>query len=313
MKIAQSDVYLGASYEKVKEVKEEEKLVQWSRPQDAPNQAQFSQASKDASGIEEMPLDAKLMSIIRALEALTGKKIDISMYKKAPEGEEGPKRVGWGIDYSYSKTEINSQNLNFAAKGDVTTQDGRKIDFALAFEMSKTSISQENISFKAGDALIDPLVINFGGNQVRLTEVKHNFDLNLDGKKDEINFVSDGSGFLALDKNSDGVINDGRELFGPQSGNGFNELAKYDQDKNGWIDENDAVFDKLKIWTKDENGVMNLYSLKEKGIGALYLENVSTQFDMESNGQKAGELKESSIFLREDGSAGTVQEIDLKI
>jgi len=179
--------------------------------------------------------------------------------------------------------------------------------------MNKTSISQESISFKAGDALIDPLVINYGGNKVRLTEVKHSFDLDLDGKKDEINFVGQGSGFLALDKNQDGTINDGNELFGPKSGNGFSELAKYDDDKNGWIDENDAVFNKLKIWTKDENGTMNLYSLKEKGVGALYLEKASTQFDMESNGEKAGKLKESSVFLREDGSAGTLQEIDLKI
>jgi hypothetical protein len=312
MKIAQSDVALASSYNKSKEVKEEERLVKWDRPEDAPNRAptaQFSQASKDAGSLEELPLDPKLMSIVRALEALTGKKMNIGTYKNTPAKGDAPKRVGWGVDYSYSKTEINSQNLSFAARGNVTTQDGQKIDFQLAFEMNKTSISQESLAFKAGDALIDPLVLNFGGNQVQITNVKHNFDLNLDGKEDEINFVGEGSGFLALDKNNDGVINDGSELFGPKSGNGFSELAQYDSDNNGWIDENDAVFEKLKIWTKDANGEMNLYSLKDKDVGALYLQNVSTKFDLDQEGV----LKQSSIFLGEHGGVGTLQEIDLKI
>lgn len=56
-----------------------------------------------------------------------------------------------------------------------------------------------------------------------------------------------GSGFLALDRNQNGVVDDGSELFGTQSGDGFAHLALYDQDSNGWIDANDPVFDKLRI------------------------------------------------------------------
>ena len=41
-----------------------------------------------------------------------------------------------------------------------------------------------------------------------------------------------GNAFLSLDKNSDGIINDGSELFGAASGNGFADLAKYDEDGN---------------------------------------------------------------------------------
>lgn len=120
--------------------------------------------------------------------------------------------------------------------------------------------------------------------------------------------MSLGSGFLTLDKNSDGIVNDGSELFGPNSGDGFQDLKVYDQDNNSWIDENDVVFNKLRIWTKDENGNENFYSLKDLGIGALYLENVSSAFEFNE-----GNMAKSSIFLRENGLAGVISEIDLKV
>lgn len=61
-----------------------------------------------------------------------------------------------------------------------------------------------------------------------LTERDFAFDIDLDGHADQIAFVGTGSGFLALDRNGDGEINDGSELFGPESGDGFAELAAYD-------------------------------------------------------------------------------------
>lgn len=269
-------------------------------------------------------LSPKLMAIVRALEALTGRKIDISFMHnlekskaedaKAHSQETEIERVGWGIDYNYERTEIHKESLEFSAEGSVKTEDGRAIDFSLAFSMKHHSQTHESISFKAGDALIDPLVLNFGGNVVTISDVKHSFDLDLDGKSEEFSFVGSGSGFLALDKNSDGVVNDGSELFGPTQGNGFNELAAYDSDGNNWIDENDEVFDQLVIWTKDEEGNENLFSLKDKGVGALYLGSVDTPFEMRANnGELQAVMRESSIFLKEDGGVGTLQEIDLVV
>ena len=114
--------------------------------------------------------------------------------------------------------------------------------------------------------------------------------------------------------NNDGVVNNGSELFGPQSGNGFSELAEYDGDGNGWIDENDDVYDKLRIWTKDENGNDKLLALGQKGIGAIYLGNVNTDFALKnSQNQLQGEISRTGIFLNENGSAGTIQHIDLAL
>ena len=62
-------------------------------------------------------------------------------------------------------------------------------------------------------------------NVTSVSDMKFKFDIDSDGKVDEISFVGKSSGFLALDKNEDGKINDGSELFGTKSGDGFSDLA----------------------------------------------------------------------------------------
>lgn len=68
------------------------------------------------------------------------------------------------------------------------------------------------------------------------------------------------------------------------------------------------TFDKLRVWTKDQDGNENLYALKDLGIGALYLQNVTTPFEFDE-----GNLAKSSLFLRENGSTGMISELDLKV
>lgn len=223
-------------------------------------------------------------------------------------------RQGWGLQYNFNSTYRETEKMNFKAKGLVNTEDGRTIDLDLELNMSRNFISQTNINIKAGDALIDPLVINYSGKNLELTDNKISFDIDLDGIKDNISFVSEGSGFLALDLNNDGVINDGKELFGPSTGNGFEELKKYDTDNNNWIDENDSIWDKLSIWTKDENGNDKLLALGMAGVGAIYVGNIDTEYSIKnSQNTSLGEIKSSSIFLKEDGTAGTIHHIDFVI
>ncbi len=82
---------------------------------------------------------------------------------------------------------------------------------------------------------------------------------------------------------------------------------------NGWIDEGDAVFKALKIWTKDETGNDLLCTLKDLDIGALYLGNANTDFSL--NDSKTNETKafvrKTGLFLYESGMAGTMQHVDL--
>lgn len=117
-----------------------------------------------------------------------------------------------------------------------------------------------------------------------------------------------------MDKNNDNKVNNGKELFGPQTGKGFQELSEYDSDNNGWIDENDDIFDKLRIWTKDSEGNDQLFALGQKGIGAIYLGNVDTSFDIkDSLNQMNGRIQKTGLFLKECGTVGTIQHIDLAL
>ncbi|GBF35749.1 hypothetical protein DCCM_4884 [Desulfocucumis palustris] len=270
----------------------------------------------------------QLLLLQKLLEALSGKKIKFFMpdrisIKNTGMGSslaltnppQAAARQGWGLEYEYHEFNYEHEIMSFASTGTIKTADGREIGFSVRLNMSREFMSSKNISIRAGDALMtDPLVINYDGPASKLTDTKYAFDLDSDGTPDQISFVGQGSGFLALDLNNDGAINNGGELFGPDSGNGFAELAAYDQDHNNWIDENDEIFNSLRIWTKDAQGNDRLFALGEKGIGAIYLGNVNTPFSIkDERNDIQGQVRTTGIFIRENGSAGTVQQIDLVV
>ncbi len=195
------------------------------------------------------------------------------------------------------------ERLHIGTQGRVTTADGRQIDFMLQLDMQRSFSIEETLHMEDSQRqLIDPIVINLDGGAASLTSNSFSFDLNADGIKEQISFVGQGSGFLAIDRNQDGKINDGSELFGTGQKNGFSELAQYDDDDNKWLDENDAIYQKLKIWTRDTNGKDQLISLKEAGVGAIYLGSSAASFDFtDSENKLLGQIKRSGIYLTEKG------------
>jgi hypothetical protein len=219
------------------------------------------------------------------------------------------------VDIKEQHTLYENERLHVGTQGKVTTADGREIDFMMQLEMTNDFRLEESLHIRSEQReLMDPLVINFDGGAASLTSTSFSFDLNADGKNEQISFVGQGSGFLALDENGDGKINDGSELFGTGDKNGFAHLAQYDDDNNKWIDENDAIFSKLKIWSKDENGVDQLRNLKDLGVGAIYLGSSAGSFDItDSQNNLLGQVKRSGVFLTEQGEVASIQELDLAI
>ncbi|MEA1988435.1 MAG: hypothetical protein U9N57_04395 [Pseudomonadota bacterium] len=214
------------------------------------------------------------------------------------------------ISESYREQEYS----NFKAQGSVTTADGIMIQFDLNASMHRSFHTSTQSEQTKGLVLKDPLVVNFGGSPANLTLEKVSFDIDSDGQQDSVSFVESGSGFLALDKNQDGKVNNGQELFGAQTGNGFAELAQYDHDQNGWIDENDAIFSQLQIWHKDDNGLDQLQGLLELNIGAIYLQSEETQFSVkDADNTLLGQVVSSGLFIGENHQVGSIQQINLVV
>ncbi len=211
--------------------------------------------------------------------------------------------------YYHSETEETC----FGTNGKVVTADGREIDFNLELSMSRSFTEYYEQNVTSLKVFTDPLVINIDSPIADVSDVKIKFDLDCDGNEDEISALGAGSGYLAFDRNGDGIINDGSELFGTSSGNGFADLSELDSDGNGWIDEADEIFDKLVIAYIKEDGTQELVRLKDKDVGAIYTGSATTQFslnDPATNEEKA-RIRQTGIFLYESGMMGTVQHLDL--
>lgn len=204
----------------------------------------------------------------------------------------------------------------FYSAGSVVTADGREIEFDISAEMSRsfTEYSQVHLDYGAAQ-LMDPLVIQLKQDAAQVSDQKFLFDIDSDGELDNISLLARGCGFLALDRNGDGEINDGSELFGTKSGNGFADLAVFDMDGNGWIDENDEVFNRLRVWMKDDAGNDKLVALGVAGVGAIYLGSASTAFSLNSveNNKTNAVVRESGVYLHEDGTAGVIRQMDFAV
>ncbi|SFD60828.1 hypothetical protein [Pseudoalteromonas denitrificans] len=218
------------------------------------------------------------------------------------------------FEFSSNFIEYETQKMHFQAQGEVTLEDGRAIDFNLSLSMNREYFKQEvlEVSKTSVPLTYDPLVLDLAGNGPSFSQMKFDFDINNDGQNENLAFLGQGSGFLVLDKNQDGRINNGSELFGGVSGQGFKELAVHDEDGNMWIDENDAVFEKLQIWHLDDNGEKQLISLKDAGVGAIYLGSNDNGFTLkDSHNNALGTIQKSGVFLKEDGQVSSISQFDL--
>lgn len=270
----------------------------------------FKSAPVPEAGLKHLDLDMSKRLVQMILNALTGKKPDIPFFRPEPVAEF-PRDVlsgGPGSAFHIEETIYTrmEQESIFMAEGEVMTADGRKISFSV---MQMQSRKEE--SFVARQVnFVDPLVISLSG-PVTMGDARFTFDLTGDGKEESLAMPSKGAGFLFLDKNDNGRVDDGSELFGTSSGDGFADLAAYDSDGNGWIDSGDPVFSKLRIWHPEDGTNGRGKSLSDMGIGAIGLFRVATPMDV--GGEKGGRIQSSGIVLTETGRAGTVHHLDLKV
>lgn len=138
--------------------------------------------------------------------------------------------------------------------------------------------------------ICDPIVFDFGGLGIDLTDADDGvaFDIDADGAADQVAWTSARSrdAFLTLDRNGNGAVDDGGELFGNATrlvdgtfaSDGYVVLAELDQPENGgngngFIDRADRIYAELRLWTdSNHDGVSapsELTSLETRAVVAI--------------------------------------------
>jgi hypothetical protein len=286
--------------------------------------ANSSQKTSDELSDDNLSLDAHTRLMKTVIESLFGIKIklmppirqtssDASANASTDPAASAAQQTPTEPDHQVRITEYTSESeqLSFSASGEVKTADGRTIKLKLGFGLSYQDMTLSERLTKQS-ALKDPLVINLDSQFADLKEARFNFDIDSDGTKDSLPTLGSGSYFLALDKNGNKQIDDGKELFGAQSGNGFADLAQYDEDGNQFIDTGDSIYGQLSVWQPGKG----LQALAQVGVGAIYLHPVETQFQnmgSDSGSESLGVLRSSGVYINENGSAGTIQQLDLRV
>lgn len=252
----------------------------------------------------------------------SGKKVE--MYPKSQNiadslpKEQSPRiQIGVKRQYTIEKTIQYERKdaIAFNTQAIIKTKDKEfSIDLQCSYTKAFFEQHKETLSFEETNFL-DPLIIQYDANATAFeslsSTMSFQFDLKNDNTLVDIPALKKGNGFLVLDKNNNGIIDNGSEMFGPNTNNGFEELRAYDSDGNNWIDENDPIFNDLLIWSKNENNEDTLIALGQSGIGALYLNEIKSDFTYnKSVNESMARLKSNSIFLREDGTTGMLSSLD---
>ena len=219
-------------------------------------------------------IDPKLLQQKNLIELLFG--VDTPLIDKPTP----PKKQTDSVDISPQGVKLAAAQVSTTA---VTIEGPNfKITYSRT-DAAAVSLSTEATQVKQSD----PLVIDLTGNGIALTDMKNDggvmFDIDGNGKKEQVSWTGAGTAFLALDRNGDGRISSGKELFGDQHGaaDGFAELRKFDANSDGLINVKDPVYSKLQLWS-DENrdGISSsneLRSLANAGISQINLKQTAVE------------------------------------
>jgi hypothetical protein len=290
------------------------------------HQSRFSAVSKEVSFKFEFSLSLSAASLdgfanaaegLSDIEELFGQLLDTveKLLQKADElfngffesfsGEAG----GFNISELFSKAleGLKPENLLQALEGFGGGQGGAgasasavQLEFNFSFSASASSTTVEVEQS-------DPIVLDLDGDGIELTSYKNGaaFDILGNGGVQNTAFVTGGDAFLALDRNVNGKIDSGKELFGDQNGarNGYEELRKLDANGDGKIDVNDPAYKDLVLFRDNGNGKTEkgeLISLAEAGIAEISLRYKDID-ELTSGGNR---LAQTGFFTRDDGTRG---------
>ena len=283
-----------------------------------------SKCSKDS---EDAPVasmeDLRAYLIERIFGVSMGKRLDAAELSKGSNAADemaqalqdaypavSPQQRGgnnrW-LDAGVRRTEKVSESIELEATLQAQVSDGKGGTITQSVNV-KIQVSQEMIHTEEARIQIgkpkDPLVIDLTGSGFSLTGIENGtvFDLNGDGHAEKSATVSGGTGLLWMDRNGNGKLDNGNELFGDSNGasDGFDALALLDSDHNGSVDALDARFKDIRIQLADGRNL----TLDQAKVAALSVAHLSAKAALGQNS-----LDALGVFTKTDGSLGALGEV----
>lgn len=280
----------------------------------------------------DKPIPPKIALLKLLVEHLSGESIELAYSEYAYSGTnvsinpasldeekgEGPDLVmidGHQLerDQALQVTEFRSieQQLGYQMRGEFV-KGGERL--SLSLDLSKYYQHTEISSFQTtAGALIDPLVVQFGDKPIGEIKDSVSFNVNQDGVLDELPMFTGDVGYLVYDQNNNGKADNGTELFGPKTNNGFTELAEFDENNDGFIDQSDGIYSSLYIWQQRGNNQVWL-TMEEAGVAAIHLNPVNTQYNFyDENHEVQARVSKTGFVISDDNTAKAAHQIDLRL
>jgi len=196
--------------------------------------------------------------------------------------------------------DIQSERLSVESAEIVDESGQTSIQYnGVTYEKTHVRVSMQSAEQQAQQA--DPLVLDLGNDGIETTGIDKGalFDINADDMMDRASVVTGNDYFLAMDRNNNAKIDDGSELFGDHHGavNGFSELGRFDDNKDGKIDAQDVVFNNLRL-VNYQNGNQQIIDLEDVGI-----KSISLQFsEYQQSIKELDEVTQRAAFEMQDES-----------
>ena len=173
--------------------------------------------------------------------------------------------------------------------------------------------------------IVDPMILDLDGDGIEtMTAGQYQgalFDHNKDGIRTATGWVKPDDGLLVLDRNGDGIINNGGELFGDstlladgsRAAHGYAALVELDSNGDGKVDAADEKFADLRVWRDlNSDGISTaseLFTLEELGIASL-----DTAYKNIHTGLAGGNtLVQQGSFIKADGSSGQMGDVNFVV
>ena len=161
----------------------------------------------------------------------------------------------------------------------------------------------------------DPLTLDLNGDGIETVSANSGitFDFDGDGVRSGTGWIKGDDGFLVLDRNGNGQIDSGRELFGvdtvksdgTKASNGFDALKDLDSNGDGVFDAEDAEFSNIRVWQdKNQDGVSQSSELKT--LGELHIQSINLTSVGSSQNSNGNIISAIGSFNFADGHTGTV-------